>query len=130
MPDTRHLPFSQTLPDEVLADLIEHTTSRMERLKMFRENNGGWGYDYNGIDRTLAGLSVDWANRRVTFPPAMPRDQQRFLETLFFQKVPQRGKVRAFEVRWLGALVDRYRDSKTRIIFFQPPRGPAPRRRR
>jgi hypothetical protein len=57
----------------------------------------------------------------------MPESQQRDLTGIFFSQPPQLGRNRAFEVRWLGALVDLYRGSKTRIIVFQVPRSPAPR---
>jgi hypothetical protein len=107
-----------------LADFIEHPTERLARVKMFRESGDSWAYDYNGIDHNLAGMTVDWVNRRATFPPGMPPDTQRFFEQTFFHKAPQHGKMRAFEVRWLGALADLYRGSKTRIVFFQAPRGP------
>ena len=107
-----------------LADFIEHPTERLARVKMFRESGESWAYDYNGIEHNLAGLTVDWATHHVTFPPGMPPETQRFLTEMFFHKPPQRGRMRAFEVRWLGALADLYRDSKTRIVFFQAPRGP------
>jgi hypothetical protein len=110
-----------------LADFIEHPTQRLTRVKDFREHGADWAYAYNGMDRTLAGMNVDWANRRVTFPPGVPEDQQRFLESAFFSRPKQFGRTRAFEVRWLGPLVDLYRGSKTRIVIFEPPRGPAPR---
>ena len=47
-----------------------------------------------------------------------------FYEGVFFNRPPQHQKMRTFELRWLGAIADRYRGSKTRIIFFQAPRGP------
>ena len=119
--------FKGTVYQLDLADFIEHPTERLARVKMFRENAGGWGYDYGGIERNLAGLNVDWTTRHATYPPGMPEDQRRFLENVFFEKHLQRGRNRDFEVRWLGLLVDRYRDSKTKIIIFQPPRGPFPR---
>jgi hypothetical protein len=110
-----------------LADFIEHPSERLDRVKMFRESGALWAYDYNGIERTLAGLSVDYANHRMTFPPGMPVDQQQFYEETFFRNAPQKGRMRAFELRWLGAVADLYRGSKTRIVFFQAPRSPAPR---
>jgi hypothetical protein len=119
--------FTGTVYQLDLADFIEHPTERLDRVKMFREGGALWAYDYNGIERTLAGLNVDYANHRVTFPPGMPVEQQHFLEETFFRNPPQRGRMRAFELRWLGAVADLYRGSKTRIVFFQAPRSPAPK---
>ena len=110
-----------------LADFIEHPSERLARVRMFRKSGDGWAYDYGGIDHNLAGMTVDYATRRVTFPPGIPLDTRQFLEAAFFHQAEQRGRTRAFEVRWLGAIADQYRASKTRLIFFQAPRGPAPR---
>lgn len=110
-----------------LADFIEHPTQRRARLKMFRESGAFWAYDYSGIKRSLAGLTVDYANHLVTFPPGMSADQQQFLWEYLFRNPQQRGRMRAFELRWLGAVADLYRGAKTRIVIFQAPRSPAPR---
>src|SRR5262249_28448127 len=39
---------------------------------------------------------------------------------------PQTGKVAAFRKAWIGRIVERYRGSRTRIIFVRLPRGPIP----
>ena len=109
-----------------LADFLERPTERLNRVKMFRESGANWAYDYNGIEHSLAGLSVDWANHAITFPPGMPADQQQFYRDMFFRVRPQQGRVRAFEVRWLSAVAGLYRNSKTRIVLFEAPRSPAP----
>ena len=106
---------------------FEHPTRRLKRVADFRAQGARARYNYGGMAKTLAGLQVDWANQHVTFPPGMSEDQQRDYESIFFSRPPQLGRNRAFEVRWLGALVDLYRNSKTRIIIFQAPRSPAPR---
>jgi hypothetical protein len=94
---------------------------------MFEENGANWGYDYGGIDHNLAGMTVDYATHQVTFPPGIPVETQHFFADTFFHKAEQRGMNRAFEVRWLCPLADWYRNSKTKLIFYQAPRGPAPR---
>jgi hypothetical protein len=110
-----------------IADFIEHPKERLERVRIFKENNGGWSYDYGGLERSLAGLSVDWANHHATFPASLNPDEQRFIEGVFFHTAPQKGNMRAFEVRWLGSLIKLYEGSKTKIILFQAPRGPVHR---
>jgi hypothetical protein len=106
---------------------FEHPTRRLQRVADFREHGAQARYDYGGMDKSLAGLQVDYAAQRVTFPAGMPEDQRRDYASRFFSQPPQRERNRAFEVRWLGALVDLYRGSGTRIIIFQAPRSPAPR---
>ncbi len=106
---------------------LEHPSRRFERVAKFRRYGAQMRYDYGGMDRSLAGMAVDWAHERVTFPPGMPEDVQRDYTSRFFSRPPQLARNRAFEMRWLGALVDLYRNSNTRIILFQAPRSPAPR---
>jgi lysophospholipase L1-like esterase len=37
---------------------------------------------------------------------------------------PQTGHYAAFRRRWFGKIIDRYRNSPTKIVFFRLPRGP------
>lgn len=103
---------------------FEHPTRRLRFVADMRAHGAQNRYDYLGINRSLAGMKVDWVNRRVT---GLPADLQRDYESRLFSRPPQLGRNYAFEARWLGALVDLYRNSKTRIVIFQAPRGPAPR---
>lgn len=106
-------------------DFLEHPGERLQRVQDFREHGLEYGYGYQGLPHSLAGLHVDWTNHRVTLPPDFAEKPEAVADQLFRQP-PQRGMIRAYEVRWLGALVDLYRDSKTRIVIFQVPRSPAP----
>jgi hypothetical protein len=54
----------------------------------------------------------------------MPPEQQNFFREIFFNKPPQRGANRAYEVQWISALAGMYRNSKTRLVLYQVPRGP------
>ena len=108
-------------------DLLEHTHDRLERAVEFREHGDSWAYDYGGIEHNLAGMTVDYATQHATFPPGMPVDTQRFFENTFFHKAEQRGRYRDFEVRWFLPIAEWYRNSPTRLIFYETPRGPAPR---
>ena len=107
--------------------LVEHPVRRLQRIADVRAHEAQERYDYGGMQHSLAGLHVNWSNESAVFPAAMPATQRRDLEGIFFHRPPQKGMNRRFEVRWLGALVDLYRTSSTRIILFQVPRGPAPR---
>ena len=109
-----------------IRDFVEHPARRMERVRTFRKDGASWAYAYAGIPNTLAGLNVDYATRQITFPPNFPENLKRFYRDLFFHNPPQKGMNFEFEKRWLGALVDLYKGSKTRIIVYQTPRGPLP----
>lgn len=107
-------------------DFVEHPGKRLELAAEYRAHGQDWAYGYNGIERTLTGMQVDWEHERLTLPPGLPTDLQRSLADSLFHHPPQLGRNRAFEVRWLGALMDLYRGSKTKFIIFQVPRSPAP----
>jgi hypothetical protein len=110
-----------------LQEFIEHSRDRLKSAKDYREHGSDWLYAYGGNSPSLAGLSVDWTTHRATFPQGMPQDRQNGLCELMFQAPPQHGWMRAYQIRWLGALADLYRTSKTKVIFFQLPRNAAPR---
>ena len=126
----------QVLRDELLLGatyqrdfqlFLEDPILRLKKVADVRAYDAQARYDYGGMNRTLAGMSVDWEHQRITFPPGMPEQKKQDYTSMFFSRPPQLGRIRAFEVRWLGALVDLYRGSKTRIILFQAPRSPVPR---
>ena len=123
----RGLTMQGTIYQRDFQDFAEHPTRRLKRVEDFRLRGDEALYDYGGMPSSLAGLKVDWVRRQIQFPAGMPEHQQRALTEIIFSQPPQKGMNRAFEVRWLGALVDLYRGSKTRIIVFQAPRSPAPR---
>jgi len=108
-------------------DFMEHPIRRVKRIAEYRATGAKYSYDYGGLQKSLAGLEVDYRNQRIVFPAGMPENQRQELTGMFFSRPAQRGRIRAFEVRWLGALVDLYRGSKTKIVIFQAPRNPAPK---
>ena len=108
-------------------EFFEDPGDRITKATEWREHGADWLYGYGGIHHSLTGLAVDWQTRRVT---ALPPDNQgpewqQFYEKALIDNTPQNGIVRADQVQWLGALVDLYRGSRTRIVVYQVPRGPA-----
>lgn len=106
---------------------LEHPSRRLQRISEVHAQEARDRYNYGGMKRSLAGLQVDWTNEKIVFPETMSEKQRRDLTGIIFRRPVQRQRIRAFEVRWLGALVDLYRGSQTRIVLFQVPRGPAVR---
>jgi hypothetical protein len=123
----RGLAFPATVYQRDFQQFAEHPLRRLQRIDEFRARGPAARYDYGGMDKSLAGFAVDWDHRTITFPPAMSPREREDLTGIFFSQPPQQARNRAFEVRWLGALVDLYRGSKTRIVIFQIPRSPSPR---
>jgi hypothetical protein len=107
-----------------IQEFLDHPGDRIDKAKLFREHRFGWAEDYMGANSSLAGSTIDWAAQTINFPPTIPKSDQDYLRPRIIINAPQTGKTRAFQVRWLGAFADLYRDSKTRIIFIQAPRAP------
>jgi hypothetical protein len=110
-----------------LQEFFDHPGDRLDKVKLWREHRFGWAEDYFGSNSSMAGTTVDWTTETITFPPTISKPDQDYLRPRLITHAPQTGKVRAFNIRWLGALADLYKNSKTRVIFIQPPRTPFPR---
>ena len=110
-----------------LQEFLDHPSDRLDKVNLYRGHRYDWAYDYGGSDQSLAGTTVDWSTKTITFPPSVPAPLQDYLRPRLIINAPQNGRVRAFQVRWLGAIADLYRNSKTRLIFIQAPRTPLPR---
>jgi hypothetical protein len=102
-----------------------------KRIADVRLYNGGWAdwtYNYNEDPRSLAGLQVDWAARKASFPPGADQIQRDTVNTTLLRPViPQTGRYAAFRRLWYGRMIDRYRGSRTKVIFVRLARGPVVR---
>jgi len=123
----RGLLFPATVYQHDFQDFAEHPARRLERIADYRANAAREIAKYDGMKSSLAGLHVDYAHHSITFPSGMPGNKRQDFTNIFFSRPPQAGRNRAFEVRWLGALVDLYRGSATKIVIYQVPRSPAPK---
>ena len=85
---------------------------------------GGWAYDALPSEDSLAGLQVDWAAKRVTaYPPGFREDLKKILEGAIFRpEIPQTGAITEYRRKWFGKIVDRYANSRTKVIFARFPR--------
>jgi len=108
--------------------LLSHPQKRIDYVHLCDRDWANWAYDYVESDHTMAGLRIDWATLNVTWPPGVT-DDQRGTVTSFLAHAPdpQTGRLAAFRRKWLGKIVDRYRGSRTKVIFLMLPRGPVPR---
>jgi len=108
--------------------LLSHPLKRIDYVHLCDRDWANWAYDYVENDRNLTGLSIDWATLNVTWPPGVTDDQRGTVKSfLAHAPDPQTGRLAAFRRKWLGKIVDRYRGSRTKVIFLMLPRGPVPR---
>ncbi len=112
-------------------DFHEFLVNPKRRIRDVRFQRGGfeqWAYDYLGSDVSMTGLSIDWPTRTAQFPPGATPNQHGTVEDFLLRKPqPQTGRMAAFRREWFGRIIDRYRGSRTKIIFLRLPRGPIPR---
>ena len=101
---------------------------RIRYVQLCRTGYEGWTYNYLETDHSMAGLEIDWKAWTVKFPSGADEDQKETVQSyLMRQPAPQTGRNAAFRRLWFGRIMDRYRGSRTRIIFVRLPRGAIPR---
>ncbi len=106
-------------------DFLLHPTSRIQMANVARKDSYHWYYDYVGPNDSMEGVVVDFENRTVTVPPNFTAAQKAAYEYRFLAPRPEyRGDRTAYMHQWLGKIYDRYRGSKTKLIFIHLPRGP------
>jgi hypothetical protein len=107
---------------------LEDIPGRIQRTKDFRNNGLTYIDDYSGLTDTLQGLSADYLNRTIHFPPGLTEQREASIHSILMRPaIPQRGEVTRYRKLWIGRILDLYKDSPTRIIFLELPRGPVPR---
>lgn len=106
-------------------DFLANPAARMAQVRQFRRGSGDWVYDYGGLPENLAGLTIDWDHKVARFPDRLTAPQRDLINnTLFTPLPPDRGRQTEYFRYWFGRIVDRYRDSGTKIIFLRVPRAP------
>lgn len=107
---------------------LSHPARRIEYVRLSDREGATWRYDYVETDRNLTGLRIDWATLAVSWPAGTNDAQKESVNSfLAHSPDPQTGRLAAYRRLWLGKIIDRYRGSRTRIVFVTLPRGPIPR---
>ena len=120
--------FKGTVYKADLQAFLLDPRARLSKVRLVRSNLADWSRDFLPASYDLTGLAVDWAARKITFPPNAPPAVRRSLdEVLLRPVVPQTGSLAAYRRKWFGKIVDRYRGTATQVVFFRLPRGPMPR---
>ena len=101
---------------------------RIKDVRFIHDGWAGWTYNFVEEDRSLRGLTVDWASMKADYPETFDPVQRQTVQNVTLRPVaPQTGHVARYRRKWLGRILDRYRGSPTRIVFARLARGPVPR---
>jgi hypothetical protein len=104
---------------------LNHPLKRIDYVQLCNRGYEEWTYNYEAPEGSLAGLQVDWKTFTAKFPPGVDQNQLDTVNNGLLRKpAPQIGRVAAFRRLWFGRIFDRYRGSRTKIIFLRLPRGP------
>ena len=107
---------------------LERPHTRLEYVRLQTEHAREWYYNAVWERRSLAGLSVDWKAMTVSLPGWLDSRKRREIEhELLDDPPPLSAEFAQYRRRWLGAILTRYRGSRTRFIFLRLPRGPVVR---
>ena len=108
-------------------NFLQNLSGRIARSKDARERGLGFFNGYRGNEGDLHGLSADWQTRTLHFPPNLrPEIQNSVHEVLMPDLPPNTGETTRYRMLWFGRILELYRGSPTRIVFFETSRGPLP----
>jgi len=104
---------------------LGHPRTRLQQVKLTEQHAGEWYYDAVWERHSLAGISVDWNAKTVVLPAWLTAGKRAETEHILLDDPPPISEqYKRYRRRWLGAILDRYRGSRTRFIFLRLPRGP------
>lgn len=105
---------------------LQDIPARVKAAKDYRRDGMIYIDDYGGLPEDLRGLTIDYVHRTVNFPPGLPDTRKGTIRALIAPPAPQNGDWVEYRGQWYGRILDLYRDSPTKIIFLEDPRGPIP----
>jgi hypothetical protein len=117
------------LQPDILA-FLSHPQNRIADVHLQHFGFDQWTYNYIDTDRSLSGLQIDWSTMTAAYPPGVDALTRVTVQNWLLHPPdpPQnRGRWAPYERTWYGRIVNRYRGSRTKIIFVRLPRGPIPR---
>jgi hypothetical protein len=115
-----------TLRRDVQA-FLANVRARLRKSRDWRDHGLGYEENYGGKAEDLSGLSADWTQRTIHYPPGVDANQISTVRDFVMpEHQPQTGALTRYRKLWLGRILDLYKNSGTRIIFFELPRAPLP----
>jgi hypothetical protein len=107
--------------------LLLNPYKHLKSVSDFHVNGLRYLDSYTGIDRNMVGLSADSNRGEIHFPPGVDLTVQLSARlTITPKRLPYAGETTRYRQQWLGRVMDRYRGTRTKVIFFQLPRAPIP----
>jgi len=104
---------------------LAHPVKRVQDATDWRNNGLGYTSGYEGKTDSLRGLTVDWRGRTIHFPEGISDSIRANVNSFVLpEPVPNTGALARYRKRWLGGILESYKDSPTRLIFLQLPRAP------
>jgi hypothetical protein len=122
----RELLFKGTIFQRDFQEFLKNPGGRIKHVIQIRTRDTfGDFYNYVGPSKGLEDFQIGWAPHTLTAPPGTsPVIIERF-ERRFLQPRPaEKGLYSAYLHYWIGKIYDRYRGSRTKLIFIRLPRGP------
>jgi len=106
-------------------EFLDHPSARIAKARYYASDSAGWYYGYGGMDKSLAGLQIDWQHKTMQFPASIPENERKEIENVSFPTLPpDQGRETAYLRYWYGRIIDHYRGSGTKLIFMRVPRSP------
>ena len=103
-------------------------SGRRSRVAQSRLHAAAWRRDFLPPASDVTGLAIDWAAWKITFPPDTPPALRDTLRSVLMRPVdPQTGRLAVYRRKWFGKIMERYRGTATRVVFYRLPRAPIPR---
>ena len=102
-------------------DFLLHPAARREFVRIVWSKD--WNYEYVAPSTTLEGVSVDLQKHTLTLPPNLVHLKEAFEGAYLKENPPTNGAQTKYMHHWIGKIYDRYRRSRTRLVFVRVPRG-------
>jgi hypothetical protein len=104
---------------------LSHPVKRIKYVKLCRRGFAQWTNDFIDSKATMTGLAIDWSKLEATMPASFDTEQRETVKNfLLYQPAPQIGRIARYRREWFGKIIQRYRGSRTKILFLLLPRGP------
>ena len=98
---------------------------RQRSLGWTHQNGYATLYNFPGTEDSLEGITADWEKREFGFPSHLSEARRRGIKGVLLRGgAPQLGTLTKYRLRWYGKIAARYAGTKTKLIYFQLPRGP------
>lgn len=106
---------------------LQHPLARLADVRQARGGFEEWTYDFVETADSMAGLSIDWDKGTAVFPADVDQNQRDSVNNQLSDPPRVQERLARFQSKWFGRIVERYRGSRTTIVFVRLPRGPIPR---